>query len=228
MLNSALDAIGCTLLIGLDRLAAAEFKVSNVTFVRQRLPLDGKIEFFNPGESVKDRKAYRMIVEAEDSGVLIPGKSVLIETTTGNAGVGLAWIGLLKAIPNAVMLDQFKNANNARAHELTTGPELIEAKESTISGDRSTSGKIDAFFAGCGTGGTLAGVSKAVEKKKHNPEVKIIACNPIGSIIARPEELNDPDAPLAIEGMGLKFIPETVEYLCIDQWVKVLDQDGYK
>lgn len=85
---------------------------------------------------------------------------------------------LAKTIPNAVMLDQFKNPQNAVAHELTTGPELIECIESTIGGLRPTSGRIDAFFAGCGSGGTLAGVSRAI-KKSHNPDVQIIACDPV-------------------------------------------------
>lgn len=78
------------------------------------------------------------------------------------------------------MLDQFKNPENAMAHELTTGPELIECIESTVGGSRPTSGKIDAFFAGAGSGGTLAGVSRAI-KKSHNPDVQIIACDPVGA-----------------------------------------------
>lgn len=91
---------------------------------------------------------------------------------------------LAETIPKAVLLDQFKNPENAVSHELTTGPELIECIESTVGGARPTSGKIDAFFAGCGTGGTVAGVSKAI-KKKHNPDVKIIACDPV-SLSSRP------------------------------------------
>jgi len=76
------------------------------------------------------------------------------------------------------MLDQFKNPDNAVAHEKTTGPELIASIESTIGGERPTTGKIDLFAAGCGSGGTLAGVSRAV-KAKNNPDVLVLACDPV-------------------------------------------------
>ena len=57
-----------------------------------------KLEFFNPGGSVKDRIALEMIRDAESSGVLTPGATI-IEPTSGNTGVGLSWVGPSRRIP---------------------------------------------------------------------------------------------------------------------------------
>lgn len=70
--------------------------------------------------------------------------------------------------------------NNPLAHEYTTGPEIIEdviATPSTPS--RLSSGKVDAFVAAAGTGGTVTGVSRAL-KKEHNPECVVVAIDPVG------------------------------------------------
>ena len=58
--------------------------------------VDGKVEFFNPGESIKDRMALRMIEAAERSKKLVPSQSVLVEISSGNTGVALAWIAIIK------------------------------------------------------------------------------------------------------------------------------------
>ncbi|CAK9786059.1 cystathionine beta-synthase [Cutaneotrichosporon oleaginosum] len=81
VLNSALDAVGNTPLVRLDRIAKNEGLKCNLL---------GKAEFFSVGGSVKDRIAKRMVEHAEKTGVLIPGQSVVIEPTSGNTGIGLA------------------------------------------------------------------------------------------------------------------------------------------
>lgn len=76
------------------------------------------------------------------------------------------------------MLDQFANPNNPLAHELTTAPEIIAAIESTIGGDRPTSGKVDVVCASGGSGGTLTGVAHGL-RKLHNPNVKVIGSDSV-------------------------------------------------
>lgn len=79
--NSIVELIGNTPIVKLNKLPSPEG--ANVYI---------KLESFNPGGSVKDRAAYNMIVRAEKEGKLIPGKSTVIEPTSGNTGIGLAMV----------------------------------------------------------------------------------------------------------------------------------------
>ncbi len=80
------ELIGNTPLLELKHVEAAKELQAEVV---------AKVEFFNPGGSVKDRIAYAMISEAEKSGALKPG-ALIIEPTSGNTGVGLAWVSTVK------------------------------------------------------------------------------------------------------------------------------------
>src|SRR5690606_35181089 len=82
--DTILDAIGNTPLVKLHRVTA-------------HLPCNvyAKCEFFNPGGSVKDRIGYRMVVDAEKSGRIKPGDT-LIEPTSGNTGIGIALAGAIR------------------------------------------------------------------------------------------------------------------------------------
>lgn len=72
--------------------------------------------------------------------------------------------------------------NNPLAHELTTGPEIIDAVVSTPSTPlKPSSGKVDAMVAGAGTGGTITGISRAI-KKTHNKDCTIVAVDPVSCI----------------------------------------------
>lgn len=213
-----------------------------------------KLELFNPGGSVKDRVALSMIEDAEAKGILKPGATI-IEPTSGNTGVGLAWIGkvkgyrviltmpesmslerrnLLKAygaeleltpasegmsgairraeelkneIPGAVILGQFVNPANPAAHERTTGEEIW----------KDTEGKVDIFIAGAGTGGTISGVGRCL--KAHNPEVKVIAVEPLNS----PVLSGGKSGKHKIQGIGAGFIPETYDGSVVDEVRTVSD-----
>jgi cystathionine beta-synthase len=226
-----------------------------------------KAELFNAGGSVKDRIALRMIEEAEKSGRIKPGDT-LIEPTSGNTGIGLALVGAIKGyktiitlpekmsaekvsvlralgatiirtptqaawdspeshigvarrlekeIPNAHILDQYSNPDNPVAHELGTAEEIWTQ----------TDGKIAAVIAGAGTGGTITGLAKGL--KKHNKDVKIIAADPEGSILAVPEALNAAHAnqPYKVEGIGYDFIPDVLDRELVDKWYKTDDRESF-
>ncbi|KIY62945.1 pyridoxal phosphate-dependent enzyme, beta subunit [Cylindrobasidium torrendii FP15055 ss-10] len=272
VLDTALDAVGNTPLIRLDRLA----KLHNI-----KCNLLGKVEYMSAGGSVKDRIAKAMVEAAEKDGKLIPGKSVVIEPTSGNTGIGLAmacaikgysviitlpnkmslekeaalralgaevvrtpteaaWdspdshIGvarkLQREIPHGIILDQYGNVNNPLAHELTTGPEIIAAIEATPSTfEKPSSGKVDVFVAGAGTGGTVTGTSRAL--KKHNKGTIVVATDPKGSILAYPDSLNidGTGAQYIVEGIGYDFIPDVLsrDVKDIDTWIKTSDQESF-
>ncbi|WVQ70680.1 hypothetical protein IAR50_000202 [Cryptococcus sp. DSM 104548] len=95
VLPSALDAVGHTPLIRLDRIAKEEGLKCNLL---------AKCEFFSAGGSVKDRIAKRMVEHAEKTGRLIPGKSVVIEPTSGNTGIGLALACAIKGYKCVITL----------------------------------------------------------------------------------------------------------------------------
>lgn len=118
--QSLTELIGHTPLLELNRLAAAKGAKARVV---------AKLECFNPGGSVKDRVALAMIEDAERQGLLRPGATI-IEPTSGNTGVGLAWVARLKGyrtiltMPETMSLERrnLLRAMGARI-ELTPGAE---------------------------------------------------------------------------------------------------------
>nr|VWO98297.1 Arf family GTPase [Ganoderma boninense] len=148
-----------------------------------------KSELQNPGGSVKDRAALGVIQDAEERGLLKPGGTV-VEGTAGNTGIGLAHVcrargyrcvifmpntqarDFAQSLPNAIWTDQFDNTANAAAHHRTTGPELWAQ----------TRGALDAFVCATGTGGTLAGVGRAL-KEKSDGRTQVWLADPPGSVL---------------------------------------------
>lgn len=90
------ELVGRTPLLDLQRLAAKKNAQAQVV---------AKVEYFNPGGSVKDRIALNMIDDAEQKGILKPG-SVIIEPTSGNTGVGLAWISRVKGYEAIIVMPE--------------------------------------------------------------------------------------------------------------------------
>lgn len=124
---------------------------------------------------------------------------------------------LLKEIPNSHILNQYENVDNPLAHEYGTAEEIW----------KQTDGKIKAIVAGAGTGGTITGLSRGL--KKHNPDVKVIAADPFGSILALPEILNQehPNEAYKVEGIGYDFIPDVLDRESVDVWYKTDDRESF-
>lgn len=125
---------------------------------------------------------------------------------------------LLKEIPNSHILDQYTNPNNPLAHEFGTAEEIWAQ----------SGGKVTAVVAGAGTGGTITGIAKGL--RKHNPDVKVIAADPFGSVLALPESLNEGEKaniPYKVEGIGYDFIPDVLDRSIIDKWYKTDDRESF-
>lgn len=218
-----------------------------------------KYEKYNPAGSVKDRVALEMIEDAESKGLLKKG-STIIEPTSGNTGIGLAYVGkekgyrvvltmpesmsierrnILKSygaelvlteaskgmklaiarakelneeIKDSIILGQFDNPANPKAHYKTTGPEIYSQID----------GKIDVFVAGVGTGGTISGVGKYLKEKDKN--IRIVAVEPLSSPMISKGEAG----PHQIQGIGAGFIPNTLDRSVIDEVITVSNDDAFE
>ena len=250
--DSVLDLIGNTPLVRLNKVTQG--------IVPEGVTVVAKVEYVNPGGSVKDRIAERMIDAAEKDGSLQPGGTI-VEPTSGNTGVGLAMVAqqrgykcifvcpdkvsedkrnVLKAYgaqvvvcptavdpedprsyysvsdrlsgePGAWKPDQYSNPNNPRSHYETTGPEIWEQ----------TDGTVTHFVAGVGTGGTLSGTGRYL-KEASNSSVKIIGADPEGSVYS-----GGSGRPYLVEGVGEDFWPTAYDPGIADEIVAVSDRDSF-
>jgi cysteine synthase A len=132
---------------------------------------------------------------------------VLTAADHGMAGAVDRAERVLESTPGAMMCGQFENPANPEIHSKTTAEEIWEA----------TGGKVDAFVAGVGTGGTLTGVGRVF--KERDPKIRIIAVEPRASAV-----LSGGKPGLhGIQGLGAGFIPAVLDTELIDEVITVTD-----
>jgi len=219
-----------------------------------------KLEFFNPGASVKDRIAKAMVEAAEEAGLLRPGMEIL-EPTSGNTGIGLAMVAAEKGYPLTLVMpetmseerrrlleafgarlvltpgdkgmkgaiavaermraekgegvfvpSQFDNPANPWIHRNSTALEIL----------RDTGGRLDAFVAGVGTGGTVAGVGRML-KTALGPQVLVVAVEPKDS----PVLSGGTPGPHKIQGIGAGFVPGNYDPSVVDRVVTVTTEEAF-
>ncbi|MBY0314339.1 MAG: pyridoxal-phosphate dependent enzyme [Bdellovibrionales bacterium] len=256
--NSILETIGDTPIVKLNKCVP---KKSPHTFL-------AKLEYFNPGLSVKDRIGLALVEGAEKRGELKPGGTI-VEATSGNTGMGLALVAAVKGYkaifvmpdkvseekraalraygakvvvtptavdpedprsylsvcrkiaeitPGSYVTNQYHNPDNALQHYKTTGPEIL----------RQTDGKIDYFFAGAGTGGTVSGAGRFLKEKI--PGLKVVCPDPVGSILYElfyHKKVITPPQPYKVEGVGEDMLPDNVHMDVIDDFVQVPDKETF-
>ncbi len=120
---------------------------------------------------------------------------------------------IAEATPGAFWANQFENTANRRAHELTTGPEIWEQ----------TGGRIDAFVAAAGTGGTVAGTSMAL--KARNEKILTVLCDPMGSALYNYVNNGklEPEGDSDLEGIGIKRLTANFEGAPINRAIRATD-----
>ena len=137
---------------------------------------------------------------------------VLTDGAKGMKGAIAKAEELAKETPNAFIPSQFTNQANPAIHEATTGPEIWQDAE----------GKVDAFIAGVGTGGTLTGVGRYLKKQKA--DVHVVAVEPESS----PVLSKGTAGPHKIQGIGAGFVPETLDTKVYDEVLPISNDDAFK
>jgi cysteine synthase A len=240
--NSIIETIGDTPIVRLDKFAKERGVDANLL---------AKLEFFNPIASVKDRIGVAMIESLEKQGKITPGKTVLIEPTSGNTGIALAFAAaakgyrLILTMPETMSVERRKMLKLLGAElVLTEGPKGMKgaiARAAELSAEipnsvtpqqfenpanpeiwNDTEGTIDILVSGIGTGGTITGVGQVLKARK--PGVKVIAVEPEASHVLS----GGAPGPHKIQGIGAGFAPAILDTSVYDEVVQVTNEESFE
>ncbi|WHZ19783.1 MAG: Cystathionine beta-synthase [Rhodanobacteraceae bacterium] len=120
--------------------------------------------------------------------------------------------------PGAYFINQFGNPDNPAAHEVTTGPEILEQMD----------GNVDAIVVGCGSSGTLAGLSHYFAKA--SPATEFILADPVGSVLAQyinEGTLSKKTASWMVEGIGEDFLPTISDFRRVRKAYSISDKESF-
>jgi cystathionine beta-synthase len=226
-----------------------------------------KLEYLNPGGSIKDRMAVHILEKAEQAGLLKKGGTI-VENTSGNTGVGLAIAAAVKGYrciftmpdkmskekqdtlkafgaqvvvtptnvppdspesyysaakriaaetPNSFYVNQYHSFDNVEAHYRLTAPEIWEQ----------TGGRLDAFVAGLGTGGTMSGCGRYFKEK--NPRIQNVGVDAVGSVyhsMFKTGKLSQPHV-YKLEGIGEDMMCGAMDLKVLDDVRQVDDRQAF-
>ena len=164
-------------------------------------------------------RGYRVLLTMPDSMSLerrtllaaYGAELVLTPGSEGMAGAIRKAEELAQSLPGSFLPGQFSNPANAQAHYRTTGPEIWQDAE----------GRVDAFVAGVGSGGTITGVGRYL--KEQNRSIQVVAVEPAGS----PVLSGGKAGPHGLQGIGGGFVPEVLDTGIYDQVLQVTEADAY-
>ena len=165
-------------------------------------------------------RGYKLILVMPES--MSMERASLLSSYGAQLVLTAAWEGMKGSIkeaesivaqnPSYYMPDQFSNPANTDMHRKTTGPEIVNALD----------GRVDAFVAAVGTGGTITGCGEVI--RERNPAAKIVAVEPAGSPVLSG---GDP-GPHKIQGIGAGFVPKVLNRTLLDRVVTVTDDEAYQ
>lgn len=139
-------------------------------------------------------------------------KLVLTPGSLGMAGSVSKAEEIHASNPNSIIMSQFANPSNPKAHYEVTGPEIYEALD----------GEIDIFVAGIGTGGTVTGVGKYL--KEMNPNIKIVGIEPASSPLLTAGQAGKH----AIQGIGANFKPDVLDLSILDEILTITNEEAFE
>jgi cystathionine beta-synthase len=155
----------------------------------------------------KASEEKRSLLRAYGAEVVVSPSSVTHESPDYYKNVAYR---LAKEIPGAFCPDQYSNPANPLAHYHSTGPEIW----------RDTAGRITAFVAGIGTGGTISGTGRYL--KEQNPDIQVIGADPPGSIYS-----GDTPKPYKVEGIGMDLFPDNYNADVVDEVIRIDDRSSF-